>query len=90
MACGLATVAARTGGTPEVVGDAALLFEREAVDELTGHLGSLVLDAARRNVLGQKARQRALQLSWENAWNRLKTWLPQKAVTAGKQGLVRA
>ncbi len=89
MACGLATVAARTGGTPEVVGDAALLFEREAVDELTGHLGSLVLNATKRSVFGQKARQRALQLSWENTWNQLKTWLPQGATATSKQDLIR-
>jgi glycosyltransferase involved in cell wall biosynthesis len=75
MACGLATVASRTGGTPEVVGDAALLFERGAVDELTEHLAELVLDPARRRELGQQARQRALQMSWQNTWDQLKACL---------------
>lgn len=89
MACGLATVAARTGGTPEVVGDSALLFEREAVEELTSHLGSLVLDTAKRRAFAQKARQRALELSWASTWNRLKTWLPQKAATASRQPVAR-
>lgn len=76
MACGLATVAARTGGTPEVVGDAALLFERGAVDELTALLADLVLEPARRRELGQRARKRALEMSWQNTWMRLQTLLP--------------
>ena len=48
MACGLATVASATGGTPEVAGDAALLFERESVDGLATHLDRLLADEALR------------------------------------------
>ena len=35
MASGLATVASNTGGTPEVVGNAGLLFEKDNIKELT-------------------------------------------------------
>ena len=34
MACGLATVASRTGGTPEIVNEHGLLFERDSVEGL--------------------------------------------------------
>ena len=76
MACGLATVAAATGGTPDVAGDAARLFARGAVDELTAILSDLVLDPALRRDLGRRARERALQMTWQNTWDRLKALLP--------------
>jgi glycosyltransferase involved in cell wall biosynthesis len=71
MACGLATVAARTGGTPEVVGDAGLLFERESTVELAQVLEQLIRDSAMRVEYGQRARRRAEQFSWDRCWNTL-------------------
>lgn len=79
MACGLATVAARTGGTPEVVGDAGLLFERENVDELTGKLRELVIDSPRRRELGLSGRRQAQQFSWERSWSELSGYLTDGA-----------
>ena len=71
MACGLATVAARTGGTPEVVGDAALLFDREDVDQLARHLGRLVADAELRSEYARRARARAARFTWAQTWDAL-------------------
>lgn len=71
MACGLATVAAATGGTPEVVGDAALLFERESVDQLTEHLLRLVSDPAIRAEYAQRGRARVGQFTWRCTWESL-------------------
>ncbi len=76
MACGLATVVSNTGGTPEVVGDAALLFERDNVDELAGHLQTLIEDVALRQEYAKRARQRAEQFTWQRTWSTLKTNLP--------------
>ncbi len=67
MACGLATVASNTGGTPEVVGDAGLLFERESVDQLTKHLEKLITDENFRQDCAARARWRVLDLTWEKA-----------------------
>jgi glycosyltransferase involved in cell wall biosynthesis len=72
MATGLAVVASRTGGTPELVGDAGFLFERESLDELAGHLGRLVSDHALRVEYGRKARQRAMQFTWKHTWQQLR------------------
>jgi glycosyltransferase involved in cell wall biosynthesis len=71
MATGLATIAARTGGTPEVVGDAALLFERESVEHLAEHLGNLVTNESLRRDYGRKARARAEEFTWEKTWAQL-------------------
>lgn len=71
MACGLATVASNTGGTPEIVGDAGFLFERDNVQELADHLEKLVSDEALRQEYSLRARERALFFSWENTWQRL-------------------
>lgn len=68
MACGLATVASRTGGTPEVVGGAALTFERDDEVALTEHLHRLVTDAHFRRTYQLKARERALQFNWASCW----------------------
>ena len=66
MAAGLATVASATGGTPEVVGDAGLLFERDSVAGLAGHLERLLASAALRRDLAARARARAEAFTWEN------------------------
>ena len=68
MACGLATVVSRTGGAPEVVGDAGLLFERDSVEGLTDQLARLLGDKALRAEYAGKARARAEQFTWDKTW----------------------
>jgi len=70
MATGLATVASHTGGTPEVVGDAGLLFERDSVEGLAAHLEAL-LDAGYRARYARAARLRAEEFSWKRTWDQL-------------------
>lgn len=69
MACGLASVVSRTGGAPEVVGDAGLLFERESVDGLAEQLWRLLFDKELRVKYARKARARAEQFTWNKTWN---------------------
>lgn len=76
MATGLATVASKTGGTPEIVGDAGFLVKRDSVDELAARLGELVASPSLRAEYGLKARERAKQLTWNHTWQRLKALLP--------------
>jgi len=75
MASGLATVASRTGGTPEIVADAGLLFERGDVDGLAAHLGRLVADEGLVADYGRRGRERAQEFTWDKAWARLKPLL---------------
>lgn len=77
MATGLATVASKTGGTPEVVGNAGFLIERDSVEELAAHLLQLVTSESLRREYGAKARARAEQLTWNHTWARLKELLPR-------------
>jgi len=72
MACGLATIVSRTGGAPEVVGDAGLLFERDSVDGLAEHLSRLLFDENLRTEYARKARARAGQFTWENTWSQFR------------------
>lgn len=72
MAVGLATVAAKTGGTPEVVGNSGFLFERGSVDELASYLYSLVSDATLRADYAERARRRASEFTWMRTWNQLR------------------
>jgi glycosyltransferase involved in cell wall biosynthesis len=76
MACGLATVASATGGSPEVVGDSGLLFENENPTALAEILTRLVCDEALRVRYGRLARERAEQLTWDKSWQRLKELIP--------------
>ncbi len=75
MATGLATVASRTGGTPEIVADAGLLFERGDADGLAAHLERLVGDESLRRDYGRQARERAREFTWDRAWERLRPLL---------------
>jgi len=72
MATALATVASRTGGTPELVGDAGILFEKDSVEELASFLFELVTDSDKRSEYGRKARERAVQFTWRRTWHGFK------------------
>jgi len=71
MACGLATIASRTGGTQEVLGDTGLLFERDDVPGLAAHLKTLLNDETLRQEYSGKGPERASELTWEHAWAQL-------------------
>jgi glycosyltransferase involved in cell wall biosynthesis len=62
--CGTAVAAARAGSLPEVIGDAALLFDPWDVRDIARSLCSLAASPALRDELGRKARERAAQFSW--------------------------
>jgi glycosyltransferase involved in cell wall biosynthesis len=73
MACGLATVASRTGGAPEVVGDAGFLFERDSVEGLAEVLARLITDRALRAEYSTRARSRAEEFTWDKTWEGFRT-----------------
>ena len=83
MACGLATIASRTGGTPEVVGDAGIGFERDATEELAAHLLQLITNNAMRSEFGARARRRALEFTWKDTWGSLCDYLQLRRSEAG-------
>lgn len=62
MACGMAVVAVRAGGTPEAVGEAGILVEPGDVAGLREALVSLMRDERRRRELGAAARRRVQQM----------------------------
>jgi len=73
MACGLATVGSRTGGTPEVIGESGFLFERDSVEDLAGRLEPLVRDAGLRRKYAGMARERAMDFTWSRTWSGMKS-----------------
>jgi len=73
MASGLASVVSRTGGAPEVVGDAGLLFERNSVDGLAEQLRRLLFDEELRAAYSRKARERAEQFTWQRTWTQFRS-----------------
>jgi len=68
MASGLATIASRTGGTPEFVEDAGLLFDKDDLDQLTAHLERLVFDEQLRRDYATRGRRQAEKFPWDRAW----------------------
>lgn len=64
MSCGTAVIASNRSSIPEVVGDAALLFDPAHQDELTDMLVTLPRDTSRRDSLVRKGYLRAAQFSW--------------------------
>jgi glycosyltransferase involved in cell wall biosynthesis len=76
MASGLATIASRTGGTPEFVGDAALLFTKDSVEELAAHLERFLTDEAARNEYARRGRLQAQEFTWDRTWREFSSLMP--------------
>lgn len=68
MAVGLPVVASRTGGTPEILAAAGLLFTKDSVDDLASRLRSLVISPVERRIWGLRARLRAESFTWLRCW----------------------
>lgn len=61
MACGTAVVGSDSGDTPEVIGNAGLIFHEGNEQELAGHLRRLMDDVPLRQTLGRRGRERVLE-----------------------------
>lgn len=90
MACGMATIGSRTGGTPEIISNSGLLFDRDNDQQLADHLEGLLLDRNECRALGEKARRRAEELSWTRTWKLLKSLLPQERRAGAVDSLTHA
>lgn len=66
MACGAPVIASNRSSIPEVVGDAAILFDPEKEDELTDILMTMPGDTGRRDLLIEKGYRRAAKFSWDS------------------------
>ena len=64
MTCQTVVIAANNSSIPEVVGDAALLFDSKNMDELAGLMESVWRGEIDRAALIERGRQRAAQFSW--------------------------
>ena len=67
MACGTPVVASNTSSIPEVVGDAALLFDPYNIKEMTKAINRALTDVKLRNKLRKRGFERIKQFSWEKA-----------------------
>ncbi|HAY78375.1 MAG TPA: glycosyltransferase family 1 protein [Planctomycetaceae bacterium] len=65
MACQTVVVAANTSSIPEVAGDAALLFDPPATDELADILSDLLTHPEQRQPLIERGLVRVRQFSWD-------------------------
>ena len=64
MACGAAVVASNRSSIPEVIGNAGLLFDPDAPDELTDILLLLLNDSGERDRMIARGHSRAKEFSW--------------------------
>jgi glycosyltransferase involved in cell wall biosynthesis len=71
MSCGLAVVAAASGGLPEVLGGAGELFTREDPEALAEVLSRLITAPGRIQQLGADARSRAAAFTWDRTYDGL-------------------
>jgi len=67
MAAGTPVCAANVSSIPEVVGDAALLFDPRNADDIARQLERLLHDTSLRQQLVARGRQQAQLFSWDDA-----------------------
>lgn len=71
MSCGCPVVTSREASLPEVCGDAAVYCDAWSVDDIAAKIAEVMNDAALRDDLRQRGRERAKRFSWDNAARRL-------------------
>lgn len=67
MACGVPVITSNRTALPEVAGDAAVLVNPEAPEELADAMVRVLHDSSLRAALREKGFQRARQFTWERA-----------------------
>lgn len=71
MACGTPVIAANTSSLPEVVGDAGLLFEPQAVSALTERIASVLYDPAQADTMRERGITQAGKFSWTHSGRKM-------------------
>jgi glycosyltransferase involved in cell wall biosynthesis len=82
MQCGTPIVASSRGSIPEIVGDAGLIFDLEAPEQVTARLREILEDESLRLSLAERARTRAREFTWERTARR--TLSVYEAASAGR------
>jgi glycosyltransferase involved in cell wall biosynthesis len=67
MTHGCPVVASDSGGIPEVVGDAALLFDPSVVEPMTSAIDAVISDEHLRRKLASLGTRRAAMFTWEKS-----------------------
>ena len=70
MQCHAPIIASNTSSIPEVVDDAALLFDPYSIDDLTDKIRYLVNDIDMREKLITKGMERVKSFSWDKTVNK--------------------
>jgi alpha-1,3-rhamnosyl/mannosyltransferase len=70
MACGAAVACSNTSSLPEVVGDAALLFDPHQPQQIANAMLQLLNNNDLRNILRERARNQAARFNWREAARR--------------------
>jgi glycosyltransferase involved in cell wall biosynthesis len=65
MACGCPVIAPKTSSVPEVVGDAALLFDPKDPEDLARQMDRVISDESLRAGLSERGQLRAMRFRWE-------------------------
>ena len=65
MVSGCPVLCSKVASIPEVVGDAALLFDPNDPEEMADSMHRILTDEELRRTLVKAGRERALQFSWE-------------------------
>lgn len=86
MSAGHAIITSTAGGCPEVVGEAALLVPPRDIDSLAAALTRLRDEPARVVSLGQAARERVRQFSWDQVSRRYLACFEQVIAATGEGG----
>ncbi len=71
MACGTPVIAANTSSLPEVVGNAGLLFEPQAVSALTERIASVLYDPAQAGKMRERGLAQARKFSWTHSGRKM-------------------
>lgn len=79
MSCGAAIACSNTAAMPEIVGNAALLFDPRSADEMADRILDILTDPVRAEALRRQARERGRRYSWAETARRTADVLVESA-----------